>query len=74
MMSAQDGITAAFAILNLFLLYYILVEIYIHLILMLVIYLGYKYIQMIVEENIDLKEKSVLITGCDTGTYISAAA
>ena len=70
MMAVQDGISIAFALLNLFLLYYILVEIYVHLILVLAIYIGYRYVQSVVEENIDIKDKGVLITGCDTGMCI----
>ena len=70
MMAVQDGISIAFALLNLFLLYYILVEIYVHLIIVLAIYIGYRYIQSVVEENIDIKGKGVLITGCDTGMCI----
>ena len=67
MVSTQTSISIAFAIFNLFLLYYILSAIYIHLVLMLVIYVGYRYIQNIVEENIDITGQGVLITGCDSG-------
>ena len=67
MLSKQDAFNAAFVLVNLVVLYYIVVQVYTHLVLLILLYIGYRFIQVKVEENIDIAGKGVLITGCDTG-------
>ena len=67
MLSKQEGISLGFAFLAAVVLYYILVQVYSYLIVLIVLYIGYRIIQVQVEDTIEITGKSVLITGCDTG-------
>ena len=69
MFAKQDVLTLAFVTLNLILLYHILLEVYLYLILMVAGYLGYSYMRKTVTDNLDMRGKCVLITGCDTVKY-----
>ena len=69
MFAKQDVLTLAFVTLNLILLYYILLEVYLYLILMVAGYLGHRFMRKSVIDNLDMRGKCVLITGCDTVKY-----
>ena len=67
MMSKQEGIGIVFLLLNSFLLFNILVQVYSYLIVMVALYIGYNLVQAQMKENIGINGKGVLVTGCDSG-------
>ena len=71
MLSKQEGLSLGFACVAAIVLYYILAQVYSYLIGLVVLYVGYRFIQVQVEETIEVVGKSVLITGCDTGYLVS---
>ena len=70
MVSSKAAVWLAFVLINIVLLYYILTTVYVHLVLLLLTYLGYKYYERIVQEHVSIRGKGVLITGCDTGIFV----
>ena len=67
MLSKQEGLSLGFAGVAAIVLYYILAQVYTYLFVLLVLYGGYRIIQVQVEDTIEVVGKSVLVTGCDTG-------
>lgn len=67
MLSKQNGLCLAFVFTNLILLYHIFTRVYVQLLLLLLVFVSYKYLKRTITENIGVQGKGVLVTGCDTG-------
>ena len=65
----HDGLLASFALLTAVLIYGIVIQCYIYLISMLLVFFGYRYLKNTLKEAVDYHGKCVLITGCDTVKY-----
>ena len=65
----HDGVFASFVVLTMVFIYAIVIQCYIYLLPILLVFFGYKYLKTTLKETVDCYGKCVLITGCDTVKY-----
>ena len=69
-MHVKHGVLfTSFILLTAVLMYGNVIQCYIYLISMLLVFFGYRYLRNTLNEAVDYHGKCVLITGCDTVKY-----